>query len=198
VDVVVVREDLPPSWLRQRLGRLEPPPGVKVAVSAFTTREFTEARVPPRLLHALRELGTTGAGVLHRREGFAVPMISAGADDRASRAELPLVVMVLRRLVAAPRINVRAVYKHVVLIMKIVLRADGIAADASDDVIGAFRAGHPSAGVHLPTLAAVGTDWQVDERLTSAVVDAAAAVLAYHDTLGAAVRPGHTAREKAV
>ncbi|MDG4761117.1 hypothetical protein [Micromonospora sp. WMMD710] len=144
--------------------------------------------VPPRVLHAVRQIARDGCGLLYRRSDLVLNAFDAPADDRASRSELPLVAMVLRRLAANPEPDVRAVYKHVVLIMKIILRADGVDLDASEEVRLAFTTSHPDADVDLPAVAEVsGGRWRQDEILSHRVRRAATKILAYHDALGCLV-----------
>ncbi|MDG4768553.1 hypothetical protein O7632_31340 [Solwaraspora sp. WMMD406] len=185
IDLLVVRDTLPLDWLRNRSVPDHGPAGEKIALSAFTTHEVRTGQLPPRLVHALRQIARDGSGLLYRRDGLAVNAPAPDVDDRAARADLPLVVMVLRRLAAKPAFDVRAVYKHIVLIMKTILRADGVDADSSDDVRRAFVANHPTAAIDLPTLTGVSNrSWRQDETFAHRVRDAAADILRYHDTIG--------------
>ncbi|MET8251492.1 hypothetical protein [Micromonospora sp. NPDC005197] len=190
IDLLVVRDTLPLDWLQTRRIPQSGPAGEKIALSSFTTREMLTGSVPPRVLHAVRQIAHDGCGVLYRRSGLVLNAFDAPADDRASRGELPLVAMVLRRLAANPEPDVRAVYKHVVLIMKIILRADGLDLDGSEEVRLAFATSHPDADVELPAVAEVSGDrWRQDETLSYRVRGAAAKILAYHDVLGCSVAP---------
>ncbi|MFI6331490.1 hypothetical protein ACIBBG_24685 [Micromonospora chersina] len=185
IDLLVVRDTLPLHWLQTRRVPQSGPAGEKIALSSFTTREILAGLVPPRVLHAVRQMARDGCGLLYRRSDLVINAFDAPTDDRASRSELPLVAMVLRRLAANPEPDVRAVYKHIVLIMKIILRADGMDLDASEEVRLAFATSHPDADVDLPAVAEVGGDrWRQDETLSHRVRGAAAKILAYHDTLG--------------
>ncbi len=58
-----------------------------------------------------------------------------------------MVVMTLRRLLAGQSLNVRAVHKHVLLVMKILVRASGVEADGHEDVVAAFADLFPG---HVP------------------------------------------------
>ncbi|WP_194821582.1 hypothetical protein [Micromonospora sp. S-DT3-3-22] len=188
IDLLVVRDTLPLRWLQTRGVPQSGPAGEKIALSSFTTREMLAGLVPPRVLHAVRQIARDGCGLLYRRSDLVLNAFDAPTDDRASRSELPLVVMVLRRLAANPEPDVRAVYKHVVLIMKIILRADGVDLDASEEVRLAFTTGHPDADIDLPAVAEVSGDrWRQDETLSHRVCGAAAKILAYHDVLGCLV-----------
>ncbi|WP_124771933.1 hypothetical protein [Micromonospora inaquosa] len=185
IDLLVVRDTLPLDWLQSRHVPQSGPAGEKIALSSFTTREMLTGSVPPRVLHAVRQIAHDGRGLLYRRSDLVLNAFDAPTDDRASRSELPLVAMVLRRLAANPEPDVRAVYKHVVLIMKIILRADGVDLDGSEEVRLAFTTSHPDADVDLPAVAEVSGDrWRQDENLSHRVCGATAQILAYHDKLG--------------
>ncbi|MFD6567927.1 hypothetical protein [Micromonospora profundi] len=188
IDLLVVRDTLPLHWLQTRCVPQSGPAGEKIALSSFTTREMLAGLVPPRVLHAVRQIARDGCGLLYRRSDLVLNAFDTPADDRASRSELPLVAMVLRRLAANPEPDVRAVYKHVVLIMKIILRADGVDLDASDEVRLAFTTSHPDADIDLPAVTEVSGDrWRQHEILSHRVCGAAAKILAYHDVLGCSV-----------
>ncbi|MET7820493.1 hypothetical protein [Micromonospora zamorensis] len=190
IDLLVVRDTLPLDWLQTRRIPQSGPAGEKIALSSFTTREMLTGSVPPRVLHAVRQIAHDGCGVLYRRSDLVLNAFDASTDDRASRSELPLVAMVLRRLATNPEPDVRAVYKHIVLIMKVILRADGVDLDGSEEVRLAFTTSHPDADVDLPAVAEVcGDRWRQDETLSYRVRGAAAKILAYHDVLGCSVAP---------
>ncbi|MDM4722804.1 nucleotidyltransferase domain-containing protein [Micromonospora sp. WMMA1363] len=187
VDVLVVRDTLPVRWLASRSLPRTGPDGAKVALSAFTTDETRTGRLPPRLLYALRQIAHDGRGLLYHRPGLVLHVLDRDADERAARGDLPLVVMTLRRLAARPDADVRALYKHVVLTMKIMLRADGIDLDDSDDVRQVFAGRHPAAHVDLPSVAeASRAGWRSDDELTERIRCAASDLLAYDEALGRA------------
>ena len=184
LDLLVVRDELPASWLRETAATLTAPDGVKVGLTLFTAAEVTSGHIPPRLVHAFRLAARNGEGVLHLRGDFAFPAASPDGDDRAARAELPLIASTLRRLVAKPRFDVRGVYKHVVLMMKIILRAESIAAETSDEVVAAFARTFPAAGVRLPALHEVtARNWHADRDLDEQLLAATGAILDYYDRL---------------
>lgn len=185
LDLLVVRDTLPVSWLAKRSIPTTGPAGEKVALSAFTTNEANTGRLPPRLLYALRQIAHHGCGLLYRRPGLVLHTPDRDADERAARGDLPLVLMTLRRLAANPSSDVRALYKHVVLAMKIMLRADGIDLDASDDVRRVFASKHPAGAVELPSVTdASSGNWRSDNQLAEQILAAAGALLAYDETLG--------------
>lgn len=136
VDLFVIRDTLPADWLRTATTRLERP-GHKVGLSAFTTADLSALRLPPRLVVALRN-ARNGNGVLHLRDGVDLPAPTAQHGDIASRAELGFVLLNTRRLLAARAPAMRDLYKHLVLVARILLRACGKEATGPDEVLTAL------------------------------------------------------------
>jgi hypothetical protein len=182
LDLLVVRDTTPASWLRGVAGTLSSPGGIKVAVSVFTTGDTEVLRVPPRVVQSLRR-AAGGAGVLYQRPGYLLPAPSQADADRTSRGELGLVLMTTRRLLADPGASVRALYKHVVLLAKILLRADGTDIDAAEDALAAFARLHPAAGCAPPPLDILIRQPQNPEALDQLTVTADR-LLAYVDQIG--------------
>ena len=151
LDLLVVRETVPLDWLRRTVGTLSIPEDMKVGVSAFTTGDIAALRVPPRVLRSLRR-AAEGTGVLYRRADYRVPVPTTVHADIASRGELGLVAMTTRRLLASPQADVRAVHKHLVLLAKILLRADGHHVDDAENVLAVFADLHPAARCMPPAL----------------------------------------------
>lgn len=147
LDVLVVRDTAPADWLRDTIGKLATPDGIKVAVSVFTTGDIDALRVPPRVVQSLRR-AAQGIGVLYQRPDYLAPVPVNAQADRTSRDELGLVLMTTRRLLADTDTNVRAVHKLLVLLAKILLRADGYDFDDAEDVLAAFRDLHPCGRLH--------------------------------------------------
>jgi len=179
LDLLVVRDTLTDQWLRATTAAITGPDDTKVAVSAFTTGDVAALRVPPRVVHALRR-AADGHGVLHRRDGYVFPVPSAAHDDRASRGELGLVLMTTRRLLAADKIDAHAVYKHTVLLCKILLRADGTDLDVSEAVVAAFVARHPDWPAPPPRTAFAG---RPEEHDLHRLRESAAALLDHVGTI---------------
>jgi dephospho-CoA kinase len=186
LDLLVVRDSAPLSWLRRTAGTLAGPGGVKTAVSVFTTSDIEALRVPPRVVQSLRT-AARGTGVLYQRPGYLLPAPALAHSDRASRGELGLVLMTTRRLLADEHPDVRAVHKHLVLLAKIVLRADGRELDDPDAVLSAFAAHYPSAGCRAPRLDDL-TRSISDPELRERLLDAADRMLACLNQLGAITR----------
>lgn len=184
LDLLVIRERCPLDWIRSRIGGLAFPPGLKVGVTMLTTAETNYEFLPPRVLHALRLAAHDGEGVFYARPDFSLPEPGEAGDDRASRQELPAVVLTLRRLLSRAPIDIRAVHKHIVLVLKIILRAEGRHVESAVGVVGEFAQVHPAVHVDLPSPAEIVTipDSAAGD-LEARVLAVAAAVLAYYDEL---------------
>jgi hypothetical protein len=96
--------------------------------------------------------------------------------------------MTARRLLAAAQPDTRAVHKHLVLIAKITLRADGIDLDDPDDVVTAFSAHHPQASCAVPRLDNLAKGPPGDRVTEERLLSAADRMLAYLDQLGSTGR----------
>lgn len=188
-DLLLVRDGFALPWLRSVPGALPDSGGVKVGLTMLSTAELAAGRVPPRVVHALRA-ATDGTGILHRRAGYLLPFPDAAADDRAARGELGLVLMTTRRLLAAARTDVRALHKHLVLLAKILLRANGIDLDDADAVLTAFAGHHPAYArevMAVEAAAALAAAEQPDPRAVERLLAAADAAVRLVDSLPATV-----------
>ena len=185
LDLLVVRDTAPLAWLRRVVGTLLAPEGIKVGVSVFTTNDIDALRVPPRVVHSLRRAAQGGvdSGVLYQRAGYLLPAPVSAYGDRASRGDLGLVVMTTRRLLADEHTDQHAVHKHVVLVAKILLLAEGHAFGDADDVLAAFRDLHPAAGCTPPAVDEL-IRHPHDPALRQQLFDAADRLLTYLDRLG--------------
>jgi dephospho-CoA kinase len=186
LDLLVVRDTAPAAWLHSVVGTLPPPDGIKVGLSVFTTADIDALRVPPRVVQSLRR-AAQGVGVLYGRAGYLLPVPVSAHGDRTSRGELGLVLMTTRCLLARDQPDVRAVHKHLVLLAKILLRADGHDFHDADDVLTAFRGLHPAAGCAPPDLVELIRRPR-DPVLCRQLVDATDRLLSYLDRLDDAVR----------
>lgn len=181
LDLLVVRDTAPAAWLRDVAGALPAPDGIKVGLSVFTTADIDALRIPPRVVQSLRR-AAQGVGVLYRRADHLLPVPAAAHGDRTSRGELGLVLMTTRRLLAADQPDVRAVHKHLVLLAKILLRADGHDLHDADDVLTAFREFHRAAECAPPELSDL-IRHPGDPVLRGQLVDATDRLLTYLDRL---------------
>lgn len=180
-DLFVVRDELPADWLRAATSRLQRPRH-KVGLSAFTTADLAALRLPPRLIEALRK-ADDGTGVLYVRADARLPVPTARQSDAASRGELGLILLNTRRLLAAPVPDVRALYKHLVLIARVLLRASGHEAAEPDGVLTALTAIDDRLDWQPPTLRQIAQhpdETDVQQRL----VNAAEALLIHLDQTG--------------
>lgn len=186
LDLLVVRDAAPVAWLRGVAGTLPAPDGIKIGLSVFTTADIDALRVPPRVVQSLRR-AAQGVGVLYQRAGYLLPVPASVHGDRTSRGELGLVLMTTRRLLAADQPDVRAVHKHLVLLAKILLRADGCDLHDADDVLTAFGELHPAAGCAPPELDDL-IHHPRDPAVCRQLVDATDRLLTYLDRLDHTVR----------
>lgn len=186
LDLLVVRDTAPTTWLRNVAGTLPGIDGIKIGISVFTTADVDAVRVPPRVVQSLRR-AANGVGVLYRRDGYHLPVPPRDHGDRTSRGELGLVLMTTRRLLAVEQPDVRAVHKHLVLLAKILLRADGHDVHDADDVLAALREVHPANGCEPPILDDL-IRAPSDSVLCQQLVDATDRLLTYLDQLDDTVR----------
>lgn len=187
LDLLVVRDAVPLDWLRRTIATLPAPDGLKVGISTFTTADIDAVRVPPRVVQSLCR-ASQGVGVLYQRAGYLLPVPVSAHGDRTSRGELGLVLMTTRRLLADDHTDVRAVHKHLVLLAKILLRADGYYFDDAEDVLAAFRDLHPVAGCAPPDVDDLIRRPR-DPALCQQLVEATDRLLTYLDQLDHTVRP---------
>lgn len=180
VDLLVVRDKLSRTWLKDVTADLARE-GYKVGLSAFTTAEVSARCVPARVIAALRT-ATDGTGILHRRMGYAMPEPALDELDRAGRADLGLILMNTRRLLAAPVPDVRALYKHLLLIARVLVQAEGVE-PSTPDVIDAFSARHNDPAWNPPTIGAI-VDSPHDPAVVAQLIDAVDHILQHVDILG--------------
>jgi predicted nucleotidyltransferase len=117
---------------------LEESAGTKVAVTVVTPGEIAALLVQPRVLYALARLGDGRSPALHAAPDLRLPGISPQIIRRNAAQSLPLVVDTLRRMLSAAgsrAFDVRAVYKHIVLVLRLVLHAGGIDATGADTIV---------------------------------------------------------------
>ena len=186
LDLLVVRDTAPAAWLRDVVGTLPTLHGIKIGVSVFTPADIDVLRVPPRVVQSLRR-AAQGVGVLYRRADYLVPVPDSSHGDRTSRGELGLVLMTTRRLLGQAQPDVRAVHKHLVLLAKILLRADGHDFHDADDVVAALADFHPAAECTPPDLADL-IRRPTDPALCHQLLDATDRLLTYLDRLDHIVR----------
>lgn len=186
LDLMAVRDTAPASWLRSAVGTLSAHERTKIAVSVFTTGDIDALRVPPRVARSLQR-AAQGIGLLYQRPGYLFPVPTQADTDRTSRGELGLVLMTTRRLLADADTDVRGLYKHLALLVKILLRADGRDFDDAEDALAAFSVFHPAAGCAPPEPDSLIRE-PCDPVVRDQLVKAADNLLAYIDQLDQAGR----------
>jgi hypothetical protein len=188
LDLLVVRDTVPARWLRTRVGTLAEPDGAKIGVSSFTTADIEALQVPPRVVQSLRQ-AAEGTGVLYHRVGYQIPVPTLADSDRASRGEIGLVLMTTRRLLQAAKVDARAHHKHLVLLCKILLRADGVDLSDPEGALAVFAQRHRRWGRTPPDLDDLAQH-PTDAALVRALTDASEQLLDYIDRLGHPERTG--------
>lgn len=180
VDLLVVRDEISQPWLEAVTTALTRE-GFKVGLSAFTTTDVTALRVPARVIGTMRN-AADGTGILYRRADYLIPRPSLNDLDRAGRADLGLILMNTRRLLAASVPDVRALYKHLLLITRVLLQADGVE-PSTPDVIDVFSARHTDPAWNPPTSDTI-VDFAHDPAVVDQLTDAVEHVLQHIDNLG--------------
>jgi hypothetical protein len=116
---------------------LEGTAGTKSAVTIITPGEVRALFVQPRVVYALERLGSGRSPALFSAPSLRLPLITVEKIQHAATQDLPLVVVTLRRLLAAamsPAFDLRSVYKHVVLALRLLMRASGIDVTGADAI----------------------------------------------------------------
>ena len=110
---------------------------VKCAVTLITPGEIGALFVQPRVVNSLSRLGDGRSPALFAAPGLRLPVITGDKLKHAATQDLPLVVATLRRLVAASMAGsweLRPIYKHIVLTLRLLLRSSGVDATGSEVV----------------------------------------------------------------
>lgn len=139
--------------------RLRNPPSVKVGLTLLTPGEVSARLIQPRVVHALRQIASATRPVLAASDDLVLPLLTDSDTHSAAEADLPLVIVTLRRLSCrreAADADLRATYKHIVLACRLLLRIRGIEAAEPDDIIGAAQNHLNGLGtLQLPTLSEI-------------------------------------------
>lgn len=120
--------------LQVRLGGAEQ---VKCALTLVTPGEISALFVQPGVVYALFRLGDGRSTALFAAPGLRLPVITSDKFKHAATQTLPLVFVTLRRLVAASTSGsweLRPIYKHIVLALQLLLRANGVDATGANAI----------------------------------------------------------------
>jgi hypothetical protein len=123
--------------------------GTKVAVTLVTPGEIVALLVQPRVVYALARLADGRSPALHAGPGLRLPRINDQIIRRNAVQSLPLAVDTLRRLLSgagSAAIDLRAFYKHIVLVLRLVLHAGGIDATGADTILDTAEEALPGLG----------------------------------------------------
>lgn len=167
-------------------GRLQDDFGIKCAISVVTPGEVDALLVQPRVIYALSRLAAGRSPALYAVPDLHLPRISDAKLRHAATADLPLVIVTLRRLLAqsgTDDFDIRAVFKHVVLALRLLLRCGGVDVTGADAIVDAAEDGLPELGsLNLPMVAALATACAQNRAAehVAAVVHAAEKLLAWY------------------
>lgn len=114
--------------------------GIKCAVTLVTPGEVSALLVQPRVIFALSRLASGRSPALFTAPGFRMPLIGDEKIRHVAAQDLPLVFVTLRRLLAssaADDVDIRPIYKHIVLALRLMLRSAGVDVAGSDAITDA-------------------------------------------------------------
>jgi cytidylate kinase len=187
LDLLIVCDELLAPQLDMSIRTLQDAPsGTKVAYTVVMLGELDSLQLSPRLVHALRLIGERSASVVFCGDGFTVPVLPLWQDMERSHQELTVVVGVLRRLLLEPAANTKAIYKHVVLIAKLLLRTAGLNVESAHDVITTFNKNYPEDEFSLPSPSQISTRLEDEPDLDAVRVAGIKILNAYANRLMAA------------
>lgn len=133
--------------------------GIKCAATLVTPGEVGAMFVQPRVVYSLSRLGDGRSSALFTAPGFRLPVITGDKIRHAAAQDLPLVIVTLRRLLAASTaesFDLRPIYKHVVLALRLLLLSSGLDVTGSDAITDAGEAALTGLGsLNLPPVRAI-------------------------------------------
>lgn len=163
IDLLISAERSLHSAAAVEAGRLQAQLGglatVKCAITCITPGEVRALLVQPRVAYALSKLGDGTSPALCASPGLRLPLVDSAQCQHAARADLPLVLVTLRRLMASAteeNFDLRPLYKHVVLGIRLLLLSSGKDVSGPDAIIDAGE--HYLSGLgslNLPPVAAL-------------------------------------------
>ncbi|GLV88644.1 hypothetical protein Slala04_00980 [Streptomyces lavendulae subsp. lavendulae] len=130
-----------------------------VGLTLATPDELTARRLTPRLAFVLHQL-QDGQPVLHTSAGLELPVISRRDLVMAGAQDLPQVILTMRRLRAgATPTNLRPLYRHLVLAVRLLLREQGVWVSGPDEILAAAAQLPGLPTLTVPALVAVVDEW---------------------------------------
>ena len=133
--------------------------GIKCVATLVTPGEVAALLVQPRVVYSLSRLGDGRSPALFAAPGLRLPLITGDKIRHAAVQDLPLVVVTLRRLLAASSaesFDLRPIYKHIVLALRLLLRSSGLDATGSDAIVDMGEAELDGlASLNLPPVSAL-------------------------------------------
>ena len=112
--------------------------GIKGAVTLVTPGEVRALMVQPRLVYAFSRLADGRSPALLAAPALCLPLITSAKIRHAATEDLPLVIVTLRRLLSSATTDsceVRPLYKHIVLALRLLLRSASLDATGSDAIV---------------------------------------------------------------
>lgn len=112
--------------------------GIKGAVTLVTPGEVRALMVQPRLVYAFSRLADGRSPALLAAPALCLPLITSAKIRHAAIEDLSLVIVTLRRLLSSATTDsceVRPLYKHIVLALRLLLRSAGLDATGSDAIV---------------------------------------------------------------
>ncbi|WP_327373035.1 DUF4254 domain-containing protein [Streptomyces sp. NBC_01216] len=130
-----------------------------VGLTLVTPDELTARRLTPRLAFVLHQI-QDGQPVLHAAPGLELPVITRRDLVLAGAQDLPQVILTMRRLRAgATAGDLRPLYRHLVLTVRLLLREQGVWASGPDEILTAAAQLPGLPPLAVPTLASVVDEW---------------------------------------
>lgn len=132
VDVLVIAGPEATTALARAAGAMRYGLGaVKLGLTLIRLDECRAGALTPRLVHNLRQLATGELAAQWCRPDLRLPCPPQGDDATASCVDAAMAATEIRRQLIGPTFDIRALYKLVALLAKVILRVGG--QDPADD-----------------------------------------------------------------
>jgi predicted nucleotidyltransferase len=160
--------------------------GIGCAVTLVTPGEIRALLVQPRVVYSLSRLSDGRSPALFANPALRLLQVTRDKIRHAATQDLPLVVVTLRRLLAAGTAepsDLRTVYKHIVLLARLLLRSSGFDATGSDAIVDMSEVELTGLGsLNLPPVAVLAQAYARDDASghAEAVSQAAHSLLGWY------------------
>lgn len=143
--------------------------GIKGAATLVTPGEIRALMIQPRLVYSLSRLANGRSPALAASRALRVPLITTFKVKRAAAQDLPLVVVTLRRLLSAATtqsLELRPIYKHIVLALRLLLLSSGLDASGSDAIVDmAEEVLNGLGSLNLPPISALARNTDAEQHV---------------------------------